>query len=476
MKKNVKPETKILFVQTFIDDEMKDVPEAEIEILKKQGQIIDNIKISAKKNLGLDDFRKKIMSLIEWDNARKMIKSPYAEGISRTLTFIQEKGIPAIEYLKFKAIYQKIINGFIPDRHLKFLLRDYTNQGIIEYYPEITDLLIFNDEKYNKLMTNIPIYTEQKKGIVSIDELRKEFGDTAYLAIIDEVYTNSKISIRNGNLRIFPDKLSNEPINIPASHKDYFRGTSKNEIGLPYQYIEVELLIDALSEISLQCIAASQREGIFSWEKKACVYYSFSEAGDDISGRCVKCAFYIGGEDETRKRRLDDEFKSIIKKLYGAGNEEELPPQVKKKRVKNAKIDVALSFAGEQREYVSRVATRLASRGIKVFYDEFYESQLWGKNLPGYFKEVYYSKSNFCIMFVSKEYVTKMWPEHERKYAIMRDIEEFGDYILPVVFDKVNVPGLDPGKKYLLAEEYEPEQIANFFIEKYENTMKEENI
>lgn len=110
-----------------------------------------------------------------------------------------------------------------------------------------------------------------------------------------------------------------------------------------------------------------------------------------------------------------------------------------------------------------------------MFYDEFYESQLWGKNLPDYLEEVYYTESNFCIMFVSKEYVTKMWPEHERKCAIMRDIEEFGDYILPVVFDKIHVPGLDPGKKYLLAEEHTPEQIAEIFIKKYENAMKEEN-
>jgi hypothetical protein len=123
---------------------------------------------------------------------------------------------------------------------------------------------------------------------------------------------------------------------------------------------------------------------------------------------------------------------------------------------------------------VSQVATKLKSSGIKVFYDEFFESQLWGKNLPDYLKEVYYSKSNYCIMFISKEYVTKMWPEHERKCAITRDIEEFGEYILPVVFDKVNVPGLDPGKKYLLAEKFSPEQIAGIFIEKYEKALKEQ--
>jgi GTPase SAR1 family protein len=331
IRKNVKSETKIMFVQTFIDDEMKNVPEADIEILKKQGKILDNIKISPKKNIGLEDFRKRIMSLISWEKARTMIKSPYSEGISKTFAYIQEKGIPAIPYGKFKEIYQETINGKISDRHLNFLLKDYTNQGIIEYYPGIIDLIIFNDEMYNKLVTNIPIYVEQKKGIVSIGELQKEFGDLAYLRIIDEVYTNSKVSIRNGNLRIFPDKLSAEPIKIPDSHKDCFKGASKDEIKIPSQYVEAESLIDALSEISLQCVGASQKEGIFSWEKKACIYYTFSDGGDGISGRYVRCTFYIGGDDESKKKRLGNEFTSIIKKLYETYKEEGPPIQTKKK-------------------------------------------------------------------------------------------------------------------------------------------------
>ena len=36
--------------------------------------------------------------------------------------------------------------------------------------------------------------------------------------------------------------------------------------------------------------------------------------------------------------------------------------------------DVALSFAGENREYVEEVATVLRASGIKVFYDKFLET------------------------------------------------------------------------------------------------------
>ena len=43
--------------------------------------------------------------------------------------------------------------------------------------------------------------------------------------------------------------------------------------------------------------------------------------------------------------------------------------------------DVALSFAGEDREYVEQVALFLKKKNIAVFYDYFEEVDLWGKNL-----------------------------------------------------------------------------------------------
>src|SRR5262245_39904870 len=43
--------------------------------------------------------------------------------------------------------------------------------------------------------------------------------------------------------------------------------------------------------------------------------------------------------------------------------------------------DVCLSFAGEDRDYVKRVAEELHRRQVRVFYDQFEISHLWGKNL-----------------------------------------------------------------------------------------------
>ena len=473
LSKKVKSDANVVFVQTFIDHEMNVISETEIQRLLREGKIKRVIKVSPTENMGLDEFMSFLRNAVPWDNARIMIRSPLIEGITKALVYVQEKGYPAVAYSRFKAICQEILNQKIFDRHLRFLLRNYSNQGIIDYYPEITDLIIFNDERYNKLMTNIPIYAEHHRGIVEIDELKKEFKNSPYVEIIDEVYSKTKISIRNGKLRIFPEELTTKSITTPPQIREQLKGVKQNDLKLPVQHMEIGRLIEALSEIGLQCNDVTQKEGIFSWEDKAFVYYSFTESGDEISGRYINCRFYVGGKDEKRKDRLTSEFTATVGNLYGILSlHDESESEIKKKESKHVVFDVALSFAGEQRDYVRQVAERLEGQGIKVFYDEFFESQLWGRNLPNYLKDVYYSKSNYCIIFISDDYTSKMWPVYEGKCANARDLEEFGDYILPVVFEGAKMPGLDPGKKYLSASKHTPQQIADIFVKRFEEDQR----
>ncbi len=58
--------------------------------------------------------------------------------------------------------------------------------------------------------------------------------------------------------------------------------------------------------------------------------------------------------------------------------------------------DIALSFAGEDRDYVERVATLLREAGINVFYDKFETANLWGRNLADHLGEIYGMRSR-CI-------------------------------------------------------------------------------
>ena len=131
--------------------------------------------------------------------------------------------------------------------------------------------------------------------------------------------------------------------------------------------------------------------------------------------------------------------------------------------------EVALSFAGEQRSYVESVGANLKELGISVFYDEFEKVRLWGKNLLEEFHEVFTENANRTVMFISKDYVEKAWPEHERRSILSRAIKEKSEYILPVRFDDTPVPGLPDTIRFERAEDHTPKSLAEFIVAKIRN-------
>ena len=124
------------------------------------------------------------------------------------------------------------------------------------------------------------------------------------------------------------------------------------------------------------------------------------------------------------------------------------------------KYQVALSFAGEQRDYVEGVARHLQSRSIAVFYDGFETVSLWGRSGAEAFHEAFAKQSAFVVMFISGAYVAKVWTRHERRSALSRMIQEEGEYILPVRFDDTRVPGIPSDIIYVRARNYTPAQLA----------------
>jgi len=469
IKKSLNPKTKVFFVQTFIDHDVRDFDEGIIKRLLDEKQITGHLEICPPLGKGVEELKDRLKNEISWENARIMIQSQYASGAIDAVSSLQGENVNVIQFEDFKQYYEKKLGLQVSARHLKFLLRDLTNQGIIDFYPEASSLIILNDEKYNKLRTNVPIFVEEKRGIVSFNDLVAEFDNPEYLSILDSVYQSYKISIRNRELRIFPEKLTTDPITIPEPYNTFLKGLEPEEKSFRSQRIAISRLVEALSGLNLNCIDASQTDGLFSWDENANIYYTFQTVGNAIRGYKVKCTYFIGGKRKETCERLKNEFESIIESLFGpfvvdAENE------VKKKALgKKAKFDVALSFAGEQRDYVEKVYSILSGKGVDCFYDEIYRAHLWGTNLAEFLHDVYYSQSRYCIMFISKEYITKAWPTHERRSAIAKYIELAGarDYILPVVFDDSEVPGLQISLiGYLDARKVTAEKVAELFLQK----------
>ena len=137
------------------------------------------------------------------------------------------------------------------------------------------------------------------------------------------------------------------------------------------------------------------------------------------------------------------------------------------KQNKIYEYDVALSFAGENREYVEEVAIFLKNFGVKVFYDDFKQDEIWGKNLFEYLQDIYQNKAKYTIVFISEHYKNKKWTRHEYRSVQVRALNEIEkEYILPVKFDDTELPGLNENLAYISAKNKTPKDIADFFIKK----------
>ena len=103
------------------------------------------------------------------------------------------------------------------------------------------------------------------------------------------------------------------------------------------------------------------------------------------------------------------------------------------------KYDLAFSFAGEKREDVEAVASHLASRWhVRVFYD--YWEVTPGERLVPKLEAVYAQESPFVVIFWSKDYEGKQWPEFESHIIDSRLLDHQETGIIPVLLDSTELP------------------------------------
>jgi TIR domain/Protein of unknown function (DUF2934) len=111
--------------------------------------------------------------------------------------------------------------------------------------------------------------------------------------------------------------------------------------------------------------------------------------------------------------------------------------------------DVALSFAGADREPARIIAAIARANGLRVFLDEQYYAESWGRNLNEYLADVYSRSSRYCVILVSQEYCKAAYTNLERRYALDRALASKREYILPVLLDNSWLDGLPTSTAYL---------------------------
>ena len=128
--------------------------------------------------------------------------------------------------------------------------------------------------------------------------------------------------------------------------------------------------------------------------------------------------------------------------------------------------DVALSYAGAQRDYAGQVAAALKARGVRCFYDADEQVRLWGRYLAEELPRIYAEESAAAVVFVSADYAGTNWTRLERRAAFGRAVAEAGVFVLPARFDDSELPGLLPDVVTVDLRRYTPAEFADLVAAK----------
>ena len=143
-------------------------------------------------------------------------------------------------------------------------------------------------------------------------------------------------------------------------------------------------------------------------------------------------------------------------------------PRRKQVDVRRHRFQVALSFPGEHRDYVERVAMELDRQlgPNACFYDTFYQAQLAGPNLDVLLQGVYGDRSELVVAFVCTEYDEKRWCGIE--WRKIRERLSTGDDIevMYVRLDEGEVAGMTALDGYLDARTRVPEDVARSILDR----------
>ncbi|MBA7543478.1 hypothetical protein ES705_35809 [subsurface metagenome] len=193
----------------------------------------------------------------------------------------------------------------ITEPHLRYILKNLNDQGIIDYFPKILDVIIFNEEDYEQLKMKIPRWAKANQGIFAFTDLLKELTDgdvlkSKYVKIIDQIYQSFEYNIQIGTKRVFPSSLFLKKESIKL-HKE-FKVNKKNKIKWKIQSGRFPLFefLNHIKEYNYFCKDISTNNGLFYLSgNNVYFYYNYSimEAQDPFEESEKKIIFevMIGG-------------------------------------------------------------------------------------------------------------------------------------------------------------------------------------
>lgn len=142
------------------------------------------------------------------------------------------------------------------------------------------------------------------------------------------------------------------------------------------------------------------------------------------------------------------------------------------------KFDFAISFAGDKRELARRSAEALRAANLRVFFDEYFEHEMLGRDGADYLNDVFFRQSRYCLVLASASFESRAWSQLERRAAQARELHEGPGFILPILVESFHPEWLLPTRIYfdlrqrglaslieLLKRKIEAERFGPFEVE-----------
>ena len=138
--------------------------------------------------------------------------------------------------------------------------------------------------------------------------------------------------------------------------------------------------------------------------------------------------------------------------------------------ISNHIFDVSLSFPGDIRDYVESIAKHL-ERHIgpnSYFYDNNYKAQLARPSLDILLQEIYLNRSKLIVVFIGEKYQSKEWCGIEFRAIKEIIFNKQNNRVMFIRMDLGKVDGVFKTDGYIDATRHNPEEIANFIVERIE--------
>lgn len=142
-----------------------------------------------------------------------------------------------------------------------------------------------------------------------------------------------------------------------------------------------------------------------------------------------------------QSRGSDGSFQTPAKHP-GCDSSTDTKPLTETNKSSDLEFDVLLSFAGPERAYACAIHDIASANGLKVFLDEEFQHEIWGKNLVEYLDHAYRERGRYVLMLISDAYRERAFTRVERRAAFDRMIQEAGEYLLPVKVEDSWIDGL----------------------------------